>query len=314
MTAEIPTMILRSTGPPLRPLLLRMVFPLAAVRFSTRVNVNYKYIQTNSTRFPPPPTHSLRILNTTLFFLPSRLGFLAKDSLRLPLSQRDSGSEEGGSSPAGSPRPERGSLGAVVRSTHRALLDSSSLLASIGLGRCLDVPPRVPPRTNAFFLSDRTPSEPEICPTKPLVSEPPVVDDLITLSPCELLPRPFLDLPLQYQDIKPLPLTPPPPPIPRERSGQRKQQPLHSPQSPRTPLRHGRGSPGEWAPTSTSANGELDYEAWAHRAERRRSNQGLHGSQLGNFLFLPSFVHNSEHCTLNIAHRAFMLTVCSKRN
>ncbi|TNM93486.1 hypothetical protein fugu_001662 [Takifugu bimaculatus] len=85
---------------------------------------------------------------------PAQNGFWVKDSLRLPLSQRDSGSEEGGSSPAGSPRPERGSLGGVVRSTHRALLGSGSLLASVGLGRCLDIPPRVPPRTNASFLGD----------------------------------------------------------------------------------------------------------------------------------------------------------------
>lgn len=213
-------------------------------------------------------------------------GFLAKDSLRLPLSQRDSGSEEGGSSPAGSPRPERGSLGSVIRSTHCALLGSGSLLASVGLGRCLDIPPRVPPRTNTSSLGDRTVSEPEICLAKPLVSDPPTVDDLISLSPSELLPRPFLDLPLQYQDIKPLPLTPPPP-ILRERSSHRKQATLHSPQSPRTPLRHGRVSPGAWAPPSTSGNGELDCEPWALRAERRRSSQGLHGSQLGHFLLFP---------------------------
>lgn len=220
------------------------------------------------------------------FYPPLLPGFSAKDSLRLPLSQRDSGSEEGGSSPAGSPRPERGFLGGAIRSTHRALLGSGSLLASVGLGRCLDIPPRVPPRTNASSLGDRTPSEPEICPTRPLVPDPPVVDDLITLSPSELLPRPFLDLPLQHQDGKLLPLTPPPP-IPRERSSHRKQHTLHSPQSPRTPLQHGRGSPGDWTPTSTSANDELDCEAWTHRAERRRSSQGLHGSQLGHFLFLP---------------------------
>lgn len=214
-----------------------------------------------------------------------------KDSLRLPLSQRDSGSEEGGSSPAGSPRPERGSLGGVIKSTHRALLGSSSLLASVGLGRCLDIPPRVPPRTNASFLGDRTPSEPEICPIKPVIPDPPVVDDLITFSTSEMLPRSFLDLPLQYQDIKPLPLTPPPP-IPRERSAHRMQQTLHSPQSPRTPPRHGRGSPAERTPTTTSTNGELDFEAWAHRAERRRSSQGLHGSQLG-----PTFCcYHAPYC------------------
>lgn len=215
-----------------------------------------------------------------------------KDSLRLPLSQRDSGSEEGGSSPAGSPRPERGSLGGVIKSTHRALLASGSLLASVGIGRCLDIPPRVPPRTNASFLGDRTPSEPEICPTKPIIPDPPVVDDLITFSTPELLPRSFLDLPLQYQDIKPLPLTPPPP-IPRERSGHRMQQTLHSPQSPRTPPRHGRGSPAERTPATTSTNGELDFEAWAHRAERRRSSQGLHGSQLG-----PMFYYANSNVAL----------------
>lgn len=245
----------------------------------------------NNTRHPPTPlSPSLRILNTDLFFFFP--GFPVKDSLRLPLSQRDSGSEEGSSSPAGSPRPERGYLGGAIKSTHRALLGSGSLLASVGLGRCLDIPPRVPPRTNASSLGDRTPSEPEICPAKTLTSDPPVVDDLITFSPAELLPRSFLDLPLQYQDIKPLPLTPPPP-IPRERSGHRMQQTLHSPQSPRTPLRHGRGSPGEWAPTPTSTNGELDCEAWAHRAERRRPSQGLHGSQLGQTFFFnlkPSWI------------------------
>lgn len=204
-----------------------------------------------------------------------------KDSLRLPLPQRDSGSEEGGSSPAGSPRPERGSLSGLNKGTHRALLGSGSLLASIGLGRCLDIPPRVPPRTNPSSLGDRTPSEPEISPPKPLISDPPVVDDLITFSTSELLPRPLLDIALQYQELKPLPLTPPPP-NPRERSGHRTPQMLHSPQSPRTPLQHGRASPGEWTLSSHSTNGELGCEAWEHRADRRRrSSHGLHSSQLG---------------------------------
>ncbi|XP_019123581.2 mitogen-activated protein kinase kinase kinase 11 [Larimichthys crocea] len=210
---------------------------------------------------------------------PAQNGSSVKDSLRLPLPQRDSGSEEGGSSPAGSPRPERGSLGGL-KSTHRALLGSGSLLASIGLGRCLDIPPRVPPRTNPSSLGDRTPSEPEISSPKPLISDPPVVDDLITFSTSELLPRPLLDLALQYQELKPLPLTPPPP-NPRERSGHRTPQILHSPQSPKTPLEHDGASPGEWNPSSHSTNGELGCEAWEHRAERRRrSRQGLHASQL----------------------------------
>lgn len=187
-------------------------------------------------------------------------------------------------SPAGSPRPERGSLSGLIKTTHRALLGSGSLLASVGLGRCLDFPPRVPPRTNPSSLGDRTPSEPEISPPKPLISDPPVVDDLVTFSTSEQLPRPLLDLALQYQELKPLPLTPPPP-NPRERSGHRTPQMPQSPQSPRTPrtpLPHSRASPGEWTPCSHSTNGELGCETLEHRADRRRrSSQGLHTSQLG---------------------------------
>lgn len=204
-----------------------------------------------------------------------------KDSLRLPLPQGDSGSEEGGSSPAGSPRPERGSLSGLNKSTHRALLGGGSLLASIGLGRCLDIPPRVPPRTNLPFLWDRTPSELEISFPKPLILDPPVVDDLITFSTSETLPTPLLDLALQYQETKPLPLTPPPP-NPRERSSHRTLHTPCSPQSLKTPLQHGRASPGEWTPSIHSTNGELGCEALEHRADRRRrSSQGLHASQLG---------------------------------
>ncbi|KAL7374419.1 hypothetical protein ABVT39_000307 [Epinephelus coioides] len=211
---------------------------------------------------------------------PAQNGSSVKDSLRLPLPQRDSVSEEGGSSPAGSPRPERGSHGGLIKSTHRALLGSGSLLASVGLGRCLDIPPRVPPRTNLPSLESRTPSEPEISSPMPLISDPPVVDDLITFSTSETLPRPLLDLPLQYQELKPLPLTPPPP-NPRERGGHRTPQIPQSPQSPRTPLQHGLASPGEWTPSSYSTNGELGCEAWEHKADRRRrSSQGLHASQL----------------------------------
>lgn len=201
-----------------------------------------------------------------------------KDSLRLPIPQGDSGSEEGGSSPAGSPRPERGSLGGLIKSTHRALLGSGSLLASIGLGRCLDAPPRVPPRTNPSSLEDCTHCELEISLPRPLISDPPVVDDLITFSTSEPLPKPLWDLALQYQELKPLPLTPPPP-NPRERSGHRTPQAPHSPQSPRTPSQHAHG---EWTSSSNSSNGEMNCEAWEHRAERRRRcSQGLNASQLG---------------------------------
>lgn len=212
--------------------------------------------------------------------------------MRLPLPQGDSGSEEGGSSPAGSPRPERGSLGGMFKSTHRALLGGGSLLASIGLGRCLDIPPRVPPRTNPPFLEDRTTSELEFSSPKTLVSDPPVVDDLITFSTSEPLPRPLLDLAVQYQELKPLPLTPPPP-NPRERSSHRTP---HSPQTPRTPVQQHKASPGEWMPSFHSTNGELDCEAWEHRADRRRRpSQGLHTTQLGQSESFPIF--NGDHRT-----------------
>lgn len=204
-----------------------------------------------------------------------------KDSLRLPLPQGDSGSEEGGSSPAGSPRPERGSLSGLIKSTHQALLGGGSLLASIGLGRCLDIPPRVPPRTNPPFLEEYTPSQPENSPLKTHVSDPPTVDDLITFTPSEPLPRPLLDLALRCQELKPLPLTPPPP-NPRERCNHRTSRTPQSPQSPRIPMRHSRASPGEWNPCFHPANGELGFETSEHRADRRRrSSQGLHASQLG---------------------------------
>ncbi|TNN34997.1 hypothetical protein EYF80_054842 [Liparis tanakae] len=224
-------------------------------------------------------------------------GSSGKDSLRLPPPQRDSAGEEGCSSPAGSPRPERGSHSGLVKSTHQALLGGGSLLASVVLGRCLDVPPRVPPRTNLPSLESHTPSDPEISAPMPLASDPPVVDDLVTLSPSEMLPRPLLDLALHYQELKPLPLTPPPP-IPRERSSHRM---AHSPHCPRHPLQHGKASPGDRAPgdrapgdrapgdrapgdrapSSHASNGELPCETWEHKADRRRrSSQGLHAAQL----------------------------------
>lgn len=181
--------------------------------------------------------------------------------------------------------PERGSPSGTIKNTHRALLGGGSLLASIGLGRCLDFPPRVPPRTNPPSSEDRVPCELEISYPKPLISDPPVVDDLITFSTSEPLPRPLLDLALQYQELKPLPLTPPPP-NPRERTSQQVPQPPHSPQSPTTPLQHDRASPGEWTFSSSSSNGELSCETGEHRSERRRrrSSHGLHASQLGQFV------------------------------
>uniref|UniRef100_A0A087XVG7 mitogen-activated protein kinase kinase kinase n=1 Tax=Poecilia formosa TaxID=48698 RepID=A0A087XVG7_POEFO len=165
------------------------------------------------------------------------------------LYQGDSGSEEGGYSPAGSPMPERGFLGGAVKNTHRALLGCGSLLSSVALGRGLDPWRNAPPSS-----------------WRPLITDPPVVDDLITFSTSEPLPKPLLDLALQYQELKPLPLTPPPP-NPRERSG------------PRTPQTHHSGP--HWTASSGSSNGELSSEAWEHRPDRRRrSSYGLHASQL----------------------------------
>uniref|UniRef100_A0A3P9JFA0 Mitogen-activated protein kinase kinase kinase n=1 Tax=Oryzias latipes TaxID=8090 RepID=A0A3P9JFA0_ORYLA len=218
-------------------------------------------------------------------------GSSVKDSLRLPPSQGDSGSEEGGYSPAGSPMSERGSPGGVVKNTHRALLVCGSLLASVGVGRCLDVPPRVPPRTNPPS-EDRTLSELDISHPKPLISDPPVVDDLITFSTSEPLPRPLPDLALQYQELKPLPLTPPPP-NPRERAGPR------TPHSPQSSFQQDRASPGEWTASSDSSNGELSSDAWGHRADRRRrSSHGLHASQLELDLPLCQDAQDSEEKSL----------------
>ncbi|XP_043953942.1 mitogen-activated protein kinase kinase kinase 11 [Gambusia affinis] len=208
-------------------------------------------------------------------------GSSSKDSLRLPPSQGDSGSEEGGYSPAGSPMPERGFLGGAVKNTHRALLGCGSLLTSVALGRGLDFPPRVPPRTNPPASEERSSFELEISSPRPLITDPPVVDDLITFSISEPLPKPLLDLALQYQELKPLPLTPPPP-NPRERSGPRTPQTHHSgPPSPGTPLQQDGGVPADWTTSSGSSNGELSTEAWEHRPDRRRrSSYGLHASQL----------------------------------
>lgn len=253
-------------------------------------------------------------MSNNIFFLFA--GSAVKDSPRLPLPQRDSGSEEGGSSPAGSPRPERGSQSGLIKSTHRALLGSSSLLASIGLGRCLDIPPRVPPRTSPSSLGDRTHSEPEISTPKTLVADPPVVDDLITFSTSQPSLTPLLDLPLQYQELKPLPLTPPPP-NPREKSSHRTPHALHSPQSPKVPLRHGRASPVEWTPSSPSTNGELGCEAWVYRTERRRrSSQGLNESQLGLPFSLFSKVnvtYKTGECRMSQTHCTIFIDVKQRK-
>ncbi|KAF4111728.1 hypothetical protein G5714_008759 [Onychostoma macrolepis] len=104
-----------------------------------------------------------------------------------PESSHNEGSEseEGGSSPCGSPRPVY-----QGKSTHRALLGSAALLATVALGRCVEPqqPPTPPPRA-----SSRT-----------HLPEPEAVGDLISFS-TDSLPRAFLD------SLRP------PPPNPRDR-------------------------------------------------------------------------------------------------
>ncbi|KAI9522225.1 hypothetical protein NQZ68_038098 [Dissostichus eleginoides] len=198
-----------------------------------------------------------------------------------PYTSARLGQRGAGVLPAGSPRPERRGL---IKGTHRAILGYGSLVASIGLGRCLDIPPRVPPRTNLPSLENHTPSEPEISLPMPLISDPPVVDDLITFSTSEQLPRPLLDLAMQYQELKPLPLTPPPP-NPRERSGRRTPQMPHSPQSPRPPFGTARPAQGNgpqlpsqlmgrWAvsPASTESGAEEEVKPRPARVPARSTD------------------------------------------
>ncbi|KAJ8350595.1 hypothetical protein SKAU_G00257250 [Synaphobranchus kaupii] len=183
---------------------------------------------------------------------------------RTVLPQGDSGIEEGGS-PVGSPRPDRGSVGGSAKVTHRALLDGGSLLASVALGRCLEVPPKVPPRSHAAVPDAEPPPRIEVP-----AQDPPVVSDLITFSQSDHLPRPLPEVTLHPPQIRPAPLTPPPP------------QPRHCHGPPRL-------SPGEWAhPT----NGEPALDPWRSSPDRRRRSS--HGHQL--VLDLP-------FCTQDIPER-----------
>lgn len=219
-------------------------------------------------------------------------GSSVKEPPRPTLPQGDSGIEEG--LEGGSPRPEHRSLGGLLRSTHRALLGGGSLLASVALGRHLDVPhipPRVPPRTNPHHHSLQ-----EVNITAPKVpsSDPPVVDDLITFSSLEHLPRPLFDFPcaLHAPGVKPLPLTPPPP-HPRERACHRHAQTSQSPRSPHYQVQ-GQASPAELAPSPHHTNGEAGCDAWGQGSDRRRrSSQGLlSASQLGECICT-----NTDTCT-----------------
>ncbi|CAL8377469.1 unnamed protein product [Gadus morhua 'NCC'] len=236
--------------------------------------------------------------------LPPQNGASLKEGLRLPLPQGDSlrvpdppSTEEGrGPSPAGSPRPERGPLGGLFQSTHQALLGGGTLLASVALGRRLDVLPRVPPRTNPptspssdphhplhhlHHNLQRAASEPEPSAPPPLPSPPDaaVVDDLITFSSSSSLPLPRA---LLDSVAPPPPTTPPPPPQPmaltppppnpRERSGPRAPllPPPHSPLAPRTPPPPlpGGASPGEPVPGANGEGGSEGPSPWEHQHPR----------------------------------------------
>ncbi|KAL0189799.1 hypothetical protein M9458_016898, partial [Cirrhinus mrigala] len=135
------------------------------------------------------------------------------------------------------------------KSTHRALLGSAALLASVALGRCLEPqhPPTPPPRASSrthlpALEPDRSPG-------------PEVVGDLITFS-TDSLPRAFLDS-LKPPEIKPLPLTPPPP-------------------NPRDRERPGRRTLVDW---SVHVNGDAEVPQQSGE-RRRRSSYGLNSSQL----------------------------------
>ncbi|RXN29654.1 mitogen-activated kinase kinase kinase 11-like protein [Labeo rohita] len=170
-----------------------------------------------------------------------------------PESSHNEGSEseEGGSSPCGSPRPDHPGPVCLGKSTHRALLGSAALLASVALGRCLEPqhPPTPPPRASSRTHLPALELEPDRSPG------PEVVGDLITFS-TDSLPRSFLDS-LKPPEIKPLPLTPPPP-------------------NPRDRDRPGRRTLVDW---SAHVNGDAEVPQQSGE-RRRRSSYGLNSSQL----------------------------------
>ncbi|XP_030636450.1 mitogen-activated protein kinase kinase kinase 11 [Chanos chanos] len=194
---------------------------------------------------------------------PTQNGSSVKEPPWTTLPEEDSGSEEGGSSPCGSPHSDRHSGPSFLKSTHRALFSGASVLASIALGRFLEPqpptpPPRPPPRTSLPSLEiDHAEPTP---PPEDVHADPVIVDDLITFS-TDSLPRLNFDASLPPPQSKPLPLTPPPP-RPRDRSRTRSPQPVV----------------GDWTPHS---NGETGNESFSDLGQRRRrSSPGIHASQL----------------------------------
>ncbi|XP_056600672.1 mitogen-activated protein kinase kinase kinase 11 [Triplophysa dalaica] len=162
--------------------------------------------------------------------------------ITLESNHNGSESEEGGWSPCGSPKLDHLGPPSLTKNTHRALLSSATLLASVALGHCLEPqhPPTPPPRASSRTHLPALDLEPE------RAAEPEVVGDLITFS-TDSLPRGFLDA-FKPPEVKPLHLTPPPP-NPRERRTRRT--PHHSP---------GDGT----------LNGETAVEVWCQDGEGSR--------------------------------------------
>ncbi|XP_029106764.1 mitogen-activated protein kinase kinase kinase 11-like [Scleropages formosus] len=194
-------------------------------------------------------------------------GFSLKETPRTSLPHGDSGSEEGSPrwphhSPAGSPRPERSSPGGLPRSTHKALLDGGALLASVALGRCLEAPPKVPPRPSLH-----PPEAEQPLPTVSLFRDPPTVDDLITFSQTEVLPTPACNLALQ-------------PAIPPLQAWGTQGQGGPEPQQEQAKF-----SPKDWVAVEPQANGEHVSNPWSPGADRRRKpSQDLLSAHLGGDL------------------------------
>ncbi|XP_026114774.1 mitogen-activated protein kinase kinase kinase 11-like [Carassius auratus] len=174
-----------------------------------------------------------------------------------PSHNEGSESEEGGLSPCSSPKPDQSGPVSLGKSTHRALLSSAALLASVALGHCLEpqLPPTPPPRVSSRTQLSTLELEPEPEPEPDRSPGPEVVGDLITFS-TDSLPRGFLDS-LKPPEIKPLPLTPPPP-------------------NPRDRERPGRRTAPHW---SAHANGDAEVPQQSGE-RRRRSSYGLNSSQL----------------------------------
>ncbi|KAG9338176.1 hypothetical protein JZ751_026925, partial [Albula glossodonta] len=126
-------------------------------------------------------------------------GLTPKESTGIGLPQGDPESEEVNppsplQSPAGSPR---GSIGGLIKCTHRAVLEGGALLASVALGRCIETPPAVPPRTNGLPLR-----------LEPAPHGLPSEEDLITFSRSSHLPTPLFDFTLTPPDCEPVPSSP----------------------------------------------------------------------------------------------------------